>query len=166
MHSPSTAFMPAILPGLVPGVLACALLAGCGGEPASDAAPRAGGAASSDSASNSGAESEEPDDARRRFHGVGQEPGWFIDLVENGEIVIEYDYAQKQARFPFPREVEGKAVRYATETESDRLELTITATSCTDPMNGRSYPQTVTAVVNGERLKGCGRWQDGPDVAE
>lgn len=94
------------------------------------------------------------------FRGVGQEPGWMIDIYTQDRIVLLLDYGETLLEFPrgeptYP--VEG-ATRYDTRTdEGGALGVTIRRFPCQDSMSGEDFPATVQININGRTLNGCGR---------
>ena len=98
-------------------------------------------------------------DSQVDFTAIGQEPGWLLELTAGQDITIEWQYATKSATFPFERtnDMEGP-LDLSLQSGSDTLELTVVREDCMDPMNGSEYVYSVTAVINGERLQGCGEW--------
>jgi uncharacterized membrane protein len=93
------------------------------------------------------------------FRGVGQEPGWIVDIYQDGRIKLIYDYGEANAEFSssalsYPQE---GATRYAVQSEGRSLVVTIRRLPCSDAMSGENYPSTVEAVIDGRTLNGCGR---------
>jgi heat shock protein HslJ len=104
-------------------------------------------------------------DARARgvdFRGVGQEPGWVVELKEGERISAVLDYGATSLELPTPtaeRAADG-TVTYDASTDTDRLLLSIRRKVCIDPMSGQSHPSTVELVVNDKPYRGCGDWLD------
>jgi len=98
-------------------------------------------------------------DTKVDFTAIGQEPGWLLELTAGQDVSIEWQYATKSATFPFQRtdNMEGP-LDLSLQSGSDTLELTVVREDCMDPMNGSEYVYSVTAVINGETLNGCGEW--------
>lgn len=93
------------------------------------------------------------------FRGVGQEPGWMIDIYQQNRIVLLLDYGEAIAEFPLPEPsypVEG-TTRYEAQAEGRALAVTIRRFPCQDAMSGENYPATVEVVIDGRTLNGCGR---------
>ncbi|NHK26530.1 hypothetical protein FF098_001255 [Parvularcula flava] len=98
-------------------------------------------------------------DGQVDFTAIGQEPGWILELTAGQDVTIEWQYATKSATFPFEQtdDMEGP-LDLSMQSGSDTLELTVIREDCMDPMNGSEYAYSVTAVINSERLRGCGEW--------
>lgn len=93
------------------------------------------------------------------FRGVGQEPGWLIDIHQQGRIMLLLDYGESLTEFPLPAPAypqEG-ATRYETQANGRALAITIRRFPCQDAMSGEAYPATVEIVIDGRTLNGCGR---------
>lgn len=93
------------------------------------------------------------------FRGVGQEPGWLIDIHQQGRIMLLLDYGESLTEFPLPAPAypqEG-ATRYDTQANGRTLAVTIRRFPCQDAMSGEDFPATVEIVIDGRTLNGCGR---------
>lgn len=93
------------------------------------------------------------------FRGVGQEPGWMIDIYEQNRIVLLLDYGATLSRFPLPAPSypqEG-ATRYETQANGETLVVTIRRFPCQDSMSGEAFPSTVEISIGERELSGCGR---------
>jgi uncharacterized membrane protein len=91
--------------------------------------------------------------------GVGQEPGWLIDIHRQDRIVLLLDYGESLTEFPLPAPSapqEG-VTRYETQAHGKSLTVTIRRTPCQDGMSGETYPARVEIVIDGRALNGCGR---------
>jgi putative lipoprotein len=93
------------------------------------------------------------------FVALGQEPGWRLTLVENGEIVLDYDYGTRRAVFATPEPIlprwNGEIYETTSNGRSIRVEIRRGLT-CRDTMSGAVYPTIVTVVIDGTEFKGCG----------
>ncbi len=103
------------------------------------------------------------EDARRRgvdFRGLGQEPGWYLELREAEQILFVYDYGQRRVRFPSP-ELSGRATGerrvYRASEGTDDLTVAIVAERCTDSMSGHQFEYSVRVRLNENTYRGCGR---------
>lgn len=93
------------------------------------------------------------------FRGVGQEPGWIVDVYTQDRIRLTWDYGESTADFPLPAPTypqEG-STRYESATDGRTLAVTIRRFPCQDAMSGEAYPSTVEVVIDGRTLNGCGR---------
>lgn len=101
-------------------------------------------------------------DARARgvaFRGIGQEPGWVVELKEGDKIVALLDYGATTLTLPTPEAAAADGViTYDTSTDTDHLVLTIRDKTCIDVMSGEAHPQTVELMVNDKPYAGCGDW--------
>ncbi|MFO0204024.1 MAG: hypothetical protein ACK528_12945 [Alphaproteobacteria bacterium] len=93
------------------------------------------------------------------FRGVGQEPGWIVDIYQRDRIRLLLDYGETLIDFPLPAPtypVEG-STHYATQANGRALSVTSRRFPCQDVMSGENYPSTVEIVIDERRLNGCGR---------
>jgi len=93
------------------------------------------------------------------FRALGQEPGWALEIVPDHWIRLIHDYGTQRGFWPIPtpRLVGDDATIYRTRTDAHDLVLRILRQPCRDSMNGRSRPETVTVVLDGRELHGCGQ---------
>lgn len=91
-----------------------------------------------------------------QFAGVGQEPGWLLQI--DSVITFSYDYAQRTVTVPVPRsmpDATGARV-WQVKTDTTDLQVVVAETPCEDAMSGKPYPATVTVTLNGQVYRGCG----------
>jgi uncharacterized membrane protein len=93
------------------------------------------------------------------FRGIGQEPGWMIDIYRENRIVLLLDYGESVAEFPLtePQSPQDGATLYQARSGERTLTVTIRRAPCRDSMSGEAYPATVEVVIDGRSLSGCGR---------
>lgn len=86
---------------------------------------------------------------------VGTEPFWGIELT--GTEVIYSGLDRPEQRGPQPRPViQGTVATFGTETTAGTdIDITLTATECSDGMSDRTYPMTALVKVGEEELSGC-----------
>lgn len=95
-----------------------------------------------------------------RFRALGQEPGWILDVREDGGIDVEADYGEAVYHFPpADPEVDASAGRtvYRLETEAHRVTIVIDDEPCRDAMSGWPYETTVSMTLDNREYRGCGR---------
>lgn len=93
------------------------------------------------------------------FRGVGQEPGWMVDIYRQDRIVLLLDYGASIVTFPLtePTAPQEGVRRYQSQTDGRALTLTIRRSPCQDAMSGEPFPATVEVAIDGRTLNGCGR---------
>ena len=92
------------------------------------------------------------------FRAVGQEPGWFLEIDNDKQIRVVYDYAEHQMVAPVPAPAsKGNALVYDMMVDSRRLRITIDDTPCNDVMSGEAFPRSVSVAIGTRMLHGCGR---------
>jgi uncharacterized membrane protein len=93
------------------------------------------------------------------FRGIGQEPGWMIDIYQQDRILLLLDYGQTLTEFslPSPTSPQDGVTRYETEANGKTLVVTIRRFPCQDAMSGEAFPSTVEVIVGDRTLNGCGR---------
>ena len=103
------------------------------------------------------------EDAKLRgvaFRGVGNEPGWLLEITSGERIRLLLDYGQRELVLPDPGpQTDRDAGRSVYRIESDTLGVTITlsAEPCPDTMDDRTYESTVVLRVGDRTYRGCGR---------
>ena len=148
-------------------LIGIALLLGACAQPAEEAPPATDASveaevAAANSVQEALAQMPPADGARAAgvdFRGVGQEPGWIVDIYQRDRIRLLLDYGETLIDFPLPAPtypVEG-STHYATQADGRALSVTIRRFPCQDVMSGGNYPSTVEIVLDDRRLSGCGR---------
>ena len=88
------------------------------------------------------------------FRGVGQEPGWLLELT--GErALFEYDYGERRLEVSALERALGPEGE--TVLRADGLVITIVERECLDTMSGEEFPSTVTVTLEDRSFAGCGR---------
>jgi membrane-bound inhibitor of C-type lysozyme len=94
------------------------------------------------------------------FRAVGNEPGWSMEIRAGGSISLVTDYGQRQFDFPTPVPLEdrqARTTRYGIETPNHDLLIILEGRPCTDTMSGDQFETSVTVILDGRKLSGCGR---------
>lgn len=104
------------------------------------------------------------EDRKRRgvdFFGVGQEPGWMIEIDEGKRLYLLANYAEDTVDVVAPAPVADPAIAgmrvYRTTANGHTLVVTIELRPCADAMSGKRYPETVMIALDGKVHDGCGR---------
>lgn len=103
------------------------------------------------------------EDARLRgvtFRGVGQEPGWAVEIVRGQSIYFLFDYGQSSVTATMATGESGAsagATVYKADSPTFQLSVAVEDKPCVDSMSGQEYPNTVTVTFNGTAFRGCGR---------
>ena len=95
----------------------------------------------------------------RDFRGVGQEPGWQLELRKGSEMRFTYDYGKGTAITPAPAaqvDAASGTRTYHAQSGGNDLEVVIVPVRCTDAMSGRPFAATVSVTLNGRAYRGCG----------
>jgi thiol-disulfide isomerase/thioredoxin/uncharacterized membrane protein len=92
-----------------------------------------------------------------RFHAVGQEPGWTMDIATGHNVEVIADYGSKTATFKAPAllALEGTS-SFAVSQGKSSLAVSIVKKACEDAMSGKPYAYTVTMTLDRKRYEGCG----------
>lgn len=100
-------------------------------------------------------------DAKRRgatFRGVGQEPGWFVEVFPDRlALVTDYGTNRTEAKHSGPIVDDAGRTLYRT-SEGREVTIGIDQQACADSMSGEPFEAAVTATVDNRTLKGCGRF--------
>jgi uncharacterized membrane protein len=96
------------------------------------------------------------------FRGVGQEPGWVVDvfgdpLPKRIELVADYGSIKISFEEVTREDAAESRTVYKSTSGSHTIEIEVTPESCTDSMSGQAYPNTVVARLDGRELRGCGK---------
>ena len=101
------------------------------------------------------------DEARARgaaFRGIGNEPGWTVEIIPGDRIVIEADYGERHVTVPDPgATIRGEQTVYHAVTEAHDVRLVITHEPCHDVMSGERFEYSVHLTIDGQAYHGCGR---------
>lgn len=94
------------------------------------------------------------------FRGLGQEPGWTVEIREGEEIKFVTDYGRVEILAPIGEpEVDGAGVKvYRAQTYAINLMVKIEEVPHQDVMSGEEFPQTVTAILGDQEYVGGGRY--------
>jgi len=93
------------------------------------------------------------------FRGVGQEPGWLLDIYTADRMVLLWDYGENRIETPRgePDTRQEGVTRYEGRSGGHTLVVTIRRAPCEDAMSGQPYPARVEVAIDGRTLTGCGR---------
>ncbi|MDO3376833.1 MliC family protein [Geoalkalibacter halelectricus] len=105
-------------------------------------------------------------EARERglqYRAIGQEPGWVAE-VEGGAtpaMRLTLDYGSRELVFattdPEP-DTSANTVSFLGQTEGVQAKLRIDREPCQDSMSGERFPTRAELQLNGDVLRGCGRF--------
>ncbi|MCX2981883.1 hypothetical protein EYC98_13550 [Halieaceae bacterium IMCC14734] len=100
------------------------------------------------------------EEARRRgveFRGVGQEPGWLVEITPGGKILLVTGYGQQRWLFDTPDPLlSEEATIYQTSANGKQLKITLQTEHCQDTMSGEVFENAVIVELDERRLQGCG----------
>jgi heat shock protein HslJ len=111
-----------------------------------------------------GAETAQPNNAQAAasaaaspaFRATGNEPSWRLDIGPT-ELSLLTNFGQTRLVAPSPKaQVSNATTKYVARTSEGELTATIVDRLCVDSMSGMPHPQSVTVVVGGQTLTGCG----------
>jgi membrane-bound inhibitor of C-type lysozyme len=94
------------------------------------------------------------------FRATGNEPGWHLEISNQRDILLVTDYGQTTYQFKsaiLKSEPHARSAVYNARNQQASVEIVITAAPCHDSMSGEAFSSTVSILVNGKRLEGCGR---------
>lgn len=93
-------------------------------------------------------------DLTQPVRALGTEPFWSVEL--NGREMVYSGVDRPERRAAQPRAViQGTMAAFEGSTDEGPLEVTVTATECSDGMSDRTYPLTAIVKVGEETLTGC-----------
>ncbi len=94
------------------------------------------------------------------FRGLGNEPGWYVEIDDGERITIVTGYGQTRLHTPAPApEIDPKTARttYRVRTAAHDLTITIEGKTCRDTMSGEAFSSTVAVTLDERQYHGCGR---------
>lgn len=94
------------------------------------------------------------------FRAVGNEPGWFAEVLPDKWILLVTDYGERRLVVPpvaAVSEADGTQ-RFRPEGEAPPFDLRVTPGACSDGMSDTDYDTRVSLLFEGRVLQGCGRW--------
>jgi putative lipoprotein len=94
------------------------------------------------------------------FRAVGNEPGWYLEIGGEGNIVYVGDYGKSRYEFFTPQPIVDQQNRTTTYTVSEQghvLKIMIDGRPCRDTMSGEAFETTVHVTFDGKDYRGCGK---------
>ena len=97
------------------------------------------------------------------FRGLGQEPGWLVDVDVDRQVRWVGDYGVVRFATSVPEVVEETdgTVVWRAAAEGHELSIEVRDEPCRDAMSGQHFTHTVIVTLDGEKLDGCGEWLEG-----
>lgn len=94
------------------------------------------------------------------FRGLGQEPGWLVEIDPEGlRWVGDYGEVEFTTGPPTLQESSGRTV-WTASTGDHTIRVSALEEICHDVMSGHEFSHSVTVEVDGGAYSGCGRWQE------
>lgn len=94
------------------------------------------------------------------FRATGNEPGWYLEIANEQDILLVTDYGNNRYRFDsftMTSDPHGRTTVYNAGTGDNQLEIVIEGMPCKDTMSGEAFQATVSVRLNDRRYSGCGR---------
>src|SRR5690554_536824 len=95
------------------------------------------------------------------YRGIGNEPGWYVEIYDNERIVLVTDYGTKWHELGgSPAEVNAAQglTRYRTRYETQEVVIEIQKKACNDTMSDEQFETAVRAQIGARTYYGCGRF--------
>jgi membrane-bound inhibitor of C-type lysozyme/uncharacterized membrane protein len=91
------------------------------------------------------------------FRAVGQEPGWYLELQHDGQMLFVAQYGSQRVLMDTPDPVfEGGREIYRPVSQGHEMKLEIELRHCTDVMSGEIYDSQVSVYLDDNVYRGCG----------
>ncbi|KPK31471.1 MAG: hypothetical protein AMJ66_08690 [Betaproteobacteria bacterium SG8_40] len=103
------------------------------------------------------------EDAKLRgadFRATGNEPGWYLEISREYGILLVTAYGTERYEFAPTEPSSDSALRkttYKAAQAGHELTVTLEGRDCADSMSGAKFETTVTVMIDGNKLTGCGR---------
>lgn len=94
------------------------------------------------------------------FRGLGNEPGWYLEIRNNESILFVTSYGGERYLFDDPKLISDPAARetvYRAVSPGHRLEVLLKGATCQDSMADESYETRVRVDLDGSLYQGCGK---------
>lgn len=93
------------------------------------------------------------------FRGIGQEPGWIVEVFPGRSLVALLDYGERTITAPWVAPQRGSAgrVTFTSATAAGTLVVDVTPVPCADAMSGERMTHTVVLRYGSDEYRGCGR---------
>ncbi len=103
------------------------------------------------------------EDAKLRgadFRATGNEPGWHLEISREYGLLLVTAYGNERYAFaptePSSDSASGKTT-YQAKQAGHELKVMLEARRCADTMSGAQFETTVTVMIDGKQLNGCGK---------
>ena len=103
------------------------------------------------------------EDARVRgvtFRGVGNEPGWLLEIGPDNRVMFEDGYGSMRVVFqslpPLSNTQPGVTIHQNTSS-AYQMKITLRRQTCADTMSDETFPYSVDIEVEGAKRRGCGQ---------
>ena len=90
------------------------------------------------------------------FRGVGNEPGWYLEIYTAEKLVLVSNYGQRRIVEPYTQPIISQSDR-TTTWKSGALNIMVSGIECTDNMNGDVFESTVIVESDEKQHHGCGK---------
>ena len=99
------------------------------------------------------------EDARVRgvlYRGIGNEPGWTVEIGPNDRLQLVTDYGEKKLKFAGTTVAnhDGSMV-YAAKAGDDAVKVSVKQEACVDDMAGTNFDHSMVVEHGGKTLRGC-----------
>jgi len=94
------------------------------------------------------------------FRGVGNEPGWHLEIRDGRSLLFVSAYGKHRYLFPNPEREsnpETRKTQYTAFTDSHSLRVILKGETCQDSMADEVYETRVRVELDGKVFHGCGR---------
>jgi len=99
-------------------------------------------------------------DARERgvrYRGIGNEPGWTVEVGPGTRLEFVTSYGQERYAFETAA-VDGDGVgeqAFVAGQDAERIEVTVTQETCADDMSGETFTHRMRMEFGGKTYQGC-----------
>ncbi|HEY9036792.1 MAG TPA: YbaY family lipoprotein [Pseudomonadales bacterium] len=93
------------------------------------------------------------------FRATGNEPGWALEIDNEGNITLLMENGQTRVSAPTPpANKQGTRTQYTATDNAHTLQATLEQKRCIDSMAEIIYGTSVIILIDGNTYQGCGNW--------
>ncbi len=101
------------------------------------------------------------EDAKLRgndFRAIGNEPGWYLEIVEEGtKTLLVTEYGKERYELHLPKPFISQKTRTTRYRIKGFIDILIEGKKCSDSISNKVFESTVSIKLHDKTYKGCGK---------